>query len=95
MRLHAHGKEGPEEENAGAPQLWRAEPFMKDPGGKSERTGGTKKLQRLRECDPDFTDRDVIENMGGGDAGDRRDDENEVDLTRYMKGRSNFPEQKR
>src|ERR1700730_12459800 len=59
-RFHAHSEEGTEEQNGGAPQLRAGEAFAENPGGKCQRTGGTKELQSLRERDTNLPDCDVI-----------------------------------
>jgi len=84
-RFHAHSEEGAEEQNGGAPQLRVGEAFVKNPGGKGQRAGGTKELQSLRERDADFANRDVIQNVGERNAADRGNDENDVNVHASVK----------
>src|ERR1044071_1150600 len=73
-----HGKKGAKKQNDGAPDLRGSEPFAKKKRGKPEGTGGTKKLESLRESNSDLPDRDIVENVRESDAGHRGNNQNDI-----------------
>src|SRR6266513_651845 len=81
----SHGEECADEQNGGADQLGLSEAFVENPSGERERAERAKELKRLGECDADFLDRNVIQNVRHGDAGDGGDDENEIYMCTGMK----------
>ena len=89
-RLHPRGQEGPEEQYRRAEELCRGEPFVKDPGGKRERTERAEQLQGLRERDADLSDGKIVKNMRQGDAEHGRSDQNPVHLCVDVQRRVNF-----
>src|ERR1041385_2904758 len=64
------GQKRTEKQNEGAPKLGVGEALVEYPRGKRERAGGAKQLQRLGKRDADLANRDVIQNVGEGNAAD-------------------------
>ena len=92
-RFGSHGEKCPHEQNPSAPELGCPKTFTKNPGGQSKRAKRTKKLQCLREGDADFLNRDVVENVRHGDAGDGGNDKDEIHVSAHMKRGIDLSEQ--
>ena len=76
----AHREKGAEKKKERAPKLRIGEALAKNPRGEGERAGGTKQLERLRECDADLLDSDVIQDVRQGDAAHGGNDEDEIHI---------------
>src|SRR5437870_144453 len=68
---------------------------MENPSGERHRAERAEQLKCLRERDADFLNRDVIQNVRHGDAGDGGDDENEIYMCSRVKWGVDFAEEQR
>src|SRR5262249_27645637 len=92
--LGSHCKKGTDEQNASAPKLRVGKSFAKKPGRQPHRDRWAKELKTLREADSDFTDRQIIQNVGERNTGYRREDQNQVRLCASIKRCADFAERK-
>src|SRR5437773_7665555 len=79
-RFDSHCEEGTVEENGSAPNLRVSETLAKNPGGKCQRAGGTKELERLRERNPDLGDGNILRNMCERQGANGCDNKKEINV---------------